>query len=101
MIFYLLLTANTAIVCIYYILGFSYTRSNILRILFLFEILFLLFSFLFLIISVHYSDIYGQVVVLYLLTIAAVEAAIGLALIYIYYKLWRTVKLSTFSKIKG
>jgi len=86
---------------IYFAIAFSYTRDNILRLLFLFEILSLIFSFLFLIISLHYFDLYGQIVVLYILTIAAVEASIGLAMIYVYYKLWRTVKIASLKKIRG
>lgn len=86
---------------VFYHLLFSNITNNILRILFLIEILMLLGSFLFLIAGLHYDDMYGQVVVLFLLTIAAVEAAVGLALIYSYYRLWHTVKLSKISKIKG
>jgi len=56
---------------------------------------------MFLIVGYHFDDIYGNIVVLYLLTIAAVEASVGLALIYNYYRLWRTVKINSLSKIKG
>jgi len=58
---------------VFYHLLFSNITNNILRILFLIEILMLLGSFLFLIAGLHYDDMYGQVVVLFLLTIAAVN----------------------------
>jgi NADH-quinone oxidoreductase subunit K len=92
---------NILFIFVIYHIFFSYITENILRILFLLETIILLASFLFLIIGLHYGDLYGQIVVLHLLTIAAVEAAIGLALIYSYYRLWRTIKLGSISKIKG
>lgn len=92
---------NTLFLFVIYHIAFSYVTKNILRILFLLEIIILLSSFIFLIIGMHYGDIYGQIVVLHLLTIAAVEAAVGLALIYSYYRLWRTIKIGSLSKIKG
>jgi len=98
---YIFLLLNSAFIFLYYTIGTSYVRNNILRILFLFEILILIFSFMFLIVGYHFDDIYGNIVVLYLLTIAAVEASVGLALIYNYYRLWRTVKINSLSKIKG
>lgn len=100
-LFYFFLFLNGVFIFLYYTIGISYVRNNVLRILFLFEILILICSFMFLIVGHHYNDIYGNIVVLYLLTIAAVEASIGLALIYSYYRLWRTVKIGSFSKIKG
>lgn len=97
----LFLLLNFIFIFVYATICFSYVRNNILRLLFLLEILILVSSFMFLLIGFHYNDIYGSIVVLYLLTIAAVEASIGLALIYTYYRLWRTVKISSLSKIKG
>lgn len=98
---YIYITLNILFMFVIYNISFSYVTNNILRILFLLEIIILLSSFIFLIIGMHFGDIYGQIVVLHLLTIAAVEAAVGLALIYSYYRLWRTVKISALSKIKG
>lgn len=76
-------------------------KNNILRILFMFEMLILIISCMFLLINLHYMDIYGQIAVMYLLTIAAVEAAIGLALIYVYYRRYGTIRLESLEKIKG
>ncbi|MGZ7117028.1 MAG: NADH-quinone oxidoreductase subunit K [Methanobacterium sp.] len=98
---YLYIVLNMLFLFVVYHIAFSYVTKNILRILFLLEIIILLSSFIFLVIGMHYGDIYGQIVVLHLLTIAAVEAAVGLALIYSYYRLWRTVKIGSLSKIKG
>jgi NADH-quinone oxidoreductase subunit K len=86
---------------IYGSIGFLPQKNNILRILFFFEMLILVISFLFLIITLHYNDIYGHLVVMYLLTIAAVEAAVGLALLYLYYRAFGSIRLQSLSKIKG
>ena len=86
---------------IYGSIGFLPQKNNILRILFFFEMLILVISFMFLVITLHYNDIYGHIVVMYLLTIAAVEAAVGLALIYFYYRTFGSIKLQSLSRIKG
>lgn len=43
--------------------------------------------------SVYLDDIVGQVFVLFILTIAATESAIGLALLTIYYNLKNTIEM--------
>lgn len=86
---------------IYGAIGVLSEKNNLLRILFFFEVLILIVSFMFIIIGIHYEDLYSQVVVMYLLTIAAVEASIGLALIYVYYRFFGNVKLQSLEKIKG
>src|SRR3569623_1595509 len=86
---------------IYGSIGFLKQKNNFLRILFFFEMLIFVISFMFLIITLHYNDIYGHLVVMYLLTIAAVEAAVGLALLYLYYRAFGSIRLQSLSKIKG
>lgn len=99
--FYIILFCLSFFFLIYYVITVLNISENILKVLFLFEILILLTSFLFLVIGLHYNDIYGQIVVIFLLTVAAVEASLGLALIYVYYKHWRTVRLSNIKYLKG
>lgn len=86
---------------IYGSIGFLPQKNNMLRILFFFEMLILVISFMFLITSLHFNDIYGNLVVMYLLTIAAVEAAVGLALLYLYYRTFGSIRIQSLSKIKG
>jgi NADH-quinone oxidoreductase subunit K len=100
--FLILFVLFILILLIYFSLSFSYIfHWNLLRLLFSFELLILLFSSSFLFIGILYGDMYSQVIVLGLLTIAAVEASIGLALLYIHYRLWFNIKLEFLNKLKG
>ena len=56
--------------------------------------------FLFLI-GTYPDDIIGYVFVLFILTIAATESAIGLAILTIYYKLKQTIQMDIVKTIKS
>lgn len=86
---------------LYGALGILPQKDNMLRILFMFELIILISSFMFLIISLHFNDIYGHISVMYLLTIAAVEASVGLAIIYSFYRVYGAIRLNVLDKIKG
>lgn len=86
---------------LYGAIGVLPQKDNMLRILFMFELIILLISFMFLLESLVFNDIYGHIAVMYLLTIAAVEAAVGLALIYSFYRVYGGIKLNDLDKIKG
>jgi NADH-quinone oxidoreductase subunit K len=47
------------------------------------------------------DDITGYIFVLFILTIAATESAIGLAILSTYYKLKQTIQLDKVKKIKS
>ena len=50
----------------------------------------------------HYlSDLSGQVFVFFILTVAAAEAAVGLAIIVIYYKNKGSIHVEQISSLKG
>ena len=50
--------------------------------------------------SVYTDDVVGQIFVIFILTIAAAESAIGLALIVILYKLKKSIELEPIKKKK-
>ena len=56
---------------------------------------------LFLIFSLQLDDAMGQIFVLYVLTIAASESAIGLAIIILYYKKKGNISLNTRFSLKS
>jgi NADH:ubiquinone oxidoreductase subunit K len=58
-------------------------------------------NFNFIIFSVYLDDIMGQVFSLFILTVAAAESAIGLAILVIYYKLRGVISVDYISTIKG
>lgn len=51
--------------------------------------------------SLYLNDVYGQIFSIFILTVAAAEAAIGLALLIVYYKLKNTIDMNDTSKNKG
>jgi len=68
-------------------LGLVLNRKNILITLMSIELMLLSVNLNFITFSVYLDDILGQVFVLFILTIAAIESAIGLSILTIYYKL--------------
>lgn len=63
------------------IIGILINRSNIIIILMAIEIILLAVSTNFIAFSYHLNDINGQIFVFFILTIAATESAIGLAIL--------------------
>jgi len=83
-----------------YTINSNRINKNALKLIFIIELLTLLLSLIFLIITDYYQIIDGQIFVLFLLTISALEAAVGLAFIYLYFRLWRTTTLIKINKMK-
>jgi NADH-quinone oxidoreductase subunit K len=54
----------------------------------------------FVVFSVYLDDIVGQVFVLFILTIAATESSIGLALLMVYFKLKNSIHMEKIRKSK-
>jgi len=80
------------------VLGLVLNRKNILITLMSIELMLLAINLNFIIFSIYLDDVTGYVFVLFILTIAATESAIGLAILTVYYRLKNTIKLD---KIKG
>ena len=51
--------------------------------------------------SVFLEDITGQVFAMFVLTVAAAEAAIGLAIIVVYYRNKGSIRVEDISSLKG
>jgi NADH-quinone oxidoreductase subunit K len=90
-------------ICLFVIgvLGIFSTRKNIIIILMSIELMLLAINFSFIIFSVFLDDIIGQIFALIILTIAAAESAIGLAILVIYYRLRGIISVDYISTIKG
>jgi NADH-quinone oxidoreductase subunit K len=50
--------------------------------------------------SLYLDDVVGQIFVLFILTIAATESSIGLALLMVYFKLKNTIQMEKIKKLK-
>ena len=82
-------------------LGLVLNRKNILITLMSIELMLLAINLNFVIFSIYLDDITGYVFVLFILTIAAAESAIGLAILTIYYRLKNTIQIDKIKKVKG
>lgn len=82
-------------------LGIVLNRKNILITIMSVEIMLLSVNLNFIIFSLYLDDIVGYVFVLFILTIAATESAIGLAILTIYYKLKQTIQMDKIKNIKS
>ena len=81
--------------------GIFLNRKNIIVMLMSIELMLLAVNFNFLIFSVYVDDLLGQVFSLFILTVAAAESAIGLALLVIYYRARGTVAVEFINLMKG
>jgi len=83
------------------VMGLVLNRKNILIIIMSIELMLLSVNLNFIIFSIYLDDIIGQIFVLFILTIAASESALGLAILVVYYKLKNTIKIDKIKNIKG
>lgn len=67
-------------------LGIVFNRRSILIILMCIELMLLSLNLNFIVFSVYFDDLFGQLFALFILTVAASESAVGLAIIIIYYR---------------
>jgi NADH-quinone oxidoreductase subunit K len=75
--------------------GIIFNRRNILIILMCIELVLLSLNLNFILFSVYLDDLYGQLFSFFILTIAAAESAIGLAIIIIYYRIRGNIDINT------
>lgn len=81
--------------------GLVLNRKNILIVIMSIEIMLLAVNLNFLVFSIYLDDIAGQLFVIFILTIAATESAIGLAILTVYYKLKNTIQIEKIKNIKA
>jgi NADH-quinone oxidoreductase subunit K len=65
------------------------------------ELMLLAINFNFLIFSTFLDDFFGQLVSLFILTVAAAESSIGLAILVIYYRYTGTIIIDFINQLKG
>ena len=81
--------------------GIFLNRKNIIVLLMAVELMLLAIYFNFIIFSVFLDDILGQLFALLVLTVAAAESAIGLAILVIYYRIRGTIAIEFIDLMKG
>jgi NADH-quinone oxidoreductase subunit K len=82
-------------------LGLFISRKNLILILMCIELMLLAVNLNFIVFSVYLDDLMGQIFALFVLTVAAAESAIGLAILVVYYRLKGTILISYINNLKG
>jgi NADH-quinone oxidoreductase subunit K len=83
------------------IAGIVINRRNVILLLMCVELMLLAVNFNFVIMSRYLDDIAGQVFVFFILTVAAAEAAIGLAILVVLFRSRRSVQVEDMDMMKG
>ena len=82
--------------------GIFLTRKNLILILISIELMLLSINMNFIIFSTECDQhLLGQIFVLFILTVAAAESAIGLAIVVVYYRLRGLLAIDMISAMKG
>lgn len=82
-------------------LGIFLNRKNIIIILMSVELILLAVNINFVAFSAYLGDLVGQVFALFILTVAAAEAAIGLAILVVYFRNRGTIAVEDINRMKG
>ena len=83
------------------VFGILLNRRNILIVLMCIEIILLSVNLNFITFSVYLDDFLGQIFSLFVLTVAAAESAIGLAILILYYRIRGNISISEVTTLKG
>lgn len=83
------------------IVGIFLNRKNVIIILMSIELMLLAVNMNFVAFSHYLQDISGQIFVFFILTVAAAEAAIGLAILVVLFRNLRTINVDNLDRLKG
>ena len=83
------------------IAGIFLNRKNIIVILMSIELILLAVNINLVSFSIYLNDIGGQIFTLFILAVAAAEAAIGLAIIVVYFRNAGTIRVEEINRLKG
>ncbi len=83
------------------VIGIFLNRKNVIVILMSIELILLAVNINLVSFSIFLQDLSGQIFTLFILTVAAAEAAIGLAIIVAYYRNAGTIRVEEIENLKG
>src|SRR4030095_8136409 len=83
------------------VLGIFLNRKNVIVILMSIELLLLAVNINLVAFSIHHNNLVGQVFALMVLTVAAAEAAIGLAILVVYFRNRGSIAVEDINMMKG
>jgi NADH-quinone oxidoreductase subunit K len=81
--------------------GIFINRKNLITILIAIELMLLAVNINFVAFSIALNDLTGQVFTIFVLTVAAAEAAIGLAILVVFYRNRNSIDIQDVSSMKG
>jgi len=83
------------------VIGIFLNRKNLIIILMSIELILLAVNINLVSFSIFSQDLTGQIFTMFILTVAAAEAAIGLAIIVVYYRNKGSIRIEDISSLKG
>lgn len=83
------------------VVGIFLNRKNVIIILMSIELILLSVSINFVAFSAYLGDLFGQVFVMFVLTVAAAESAIGLAILVVYFRNRGSIAVDDVNMMKG
>ncbi|MDG1462324.1 MAG: NADH-quinone oxidoreductase subunit NuoK [Gammaproteobacteria bacterium] len=83
------------------IVGIFLNRKNMILLLMCIELMLLAVNFNFIAFSRYLDDSAGQVFVFFILTVAAAETAIGLAILVVLFRTRQSINVQKMSSMKG
>ena len=83
------------------IIGIFLNRKNVIIILMSIELILLAVNINLVSFSIYLQNLVGQVFTMFILTVAAAEAAVGLAIIVIYYKNKGSINVEQINSLRG
>jgi NADH-quinone oxidoreductase subunit K len=83
------------------VVGIFLNRKNVIILLMAIELMLLAVNMNFVAFSHYFGDLSGQVFVFFILTVAAAESAIGLAILVVLFRNLRTINVQDLDQLKG
>ena len=83
------------------LIGIFLNRKNVIVLLMSIELILLAVNINLVSFSIFINNLEGQIFTLFILTVAAAEAAIGLAIIVVYFRNSGTIRVEEIEKLKG
>ena len=83
------------------VIGIFLNRKNVIVILMSIELILLAVNINLVAFSIFINDLSGQIFTLFIITVAAAEAAIGLAIIVVYFRNSDTIRVEEIKNLKG
>jgi NADH-quinone oxidoreductase subunit K len=81
--------------------GMFLNRKNVILLLMCIELMLLAVNFNFVAFARHLGDLHGQIFVFFILTVAAAESAIGLAILVVLFRERKSINVEELDTMKG